>query len=69
MHKFISFFNYFVKYYINKMEPSNKSIMDTSILTKLLNAKPTLSPDINYHKISIAPMLVNFSFRFKIICN
>lgn len=42
------------------MEPSNNSN-----LLELLNTQPILVPDINYHKISIAPMLVS-SFVFVI---
>ena len=39
------------------MEPANDSNLLS--LSKLLIYQPILIPDLNYHKISIAPMLVN----------
>lgn len=40
------------------MEP--KKLFNMKALKDLLNLSPTLNEDMNYHKISIAPMLVFF---------
>lgn len=38
------------------MEPKN--LFNIAALKELLNLSPVLNKDVNYHKISIAPMLV-----------